>query len=236
MTRTTRILAALATLASTLTVPALAAEPGFYVSASLGHAEEDPKSNGTLIGIGLFPTSLQRVYPTRVEVDDSDVAWGATVGYRINPYVAAELEYVDFGTADISEHYDLATILPTLIGGPVGTPVLISPADLTRTFSSRIKGPALSVLGTLPVGKNWDLFLRAGALFADRTVGVGQSIGIGDNTFGSTVWLAGAGVDWSVANRWAVRAEYQRTGKLDGNFLIGGTELERISLSVLFRL
>ncbi len=236
MTRTTRILGAFATLASIFTVPAFAAEPGFYVSASLGHAEEDPKSNGTTIGIGFFSPSFQQVYPTRVEVDNSDVAWGATVGYRINPDVAAEVEYVDFGTADISEHYDLATILPNLPGFPGGTPISINPPELTRTFSSRIKGPALSVLGTVPVGKNWDLFLRAGALFADRKVGVGQSIGLGDNTFGSTVWLAGAGVDWSVANRWAVRAEYQRTGKLDGNFLIGGTELERISLSVLFRL
>lgn len=236
MNCTTRILIAFTALASLFTVPALAAEPGFYLSASLGHAEEDAKSNGTNFAVGFFPAQIQHIDPTRVDVDDSGAAWGAAVGYRINRYLAAEVEYMDFGTADVSEHYDLATLLPNLPGVPSGTPIIISPAELTRTYSSKVSGPALSVLGTLPVSKTWDLFLRAGVLFADRKIEMGQSIGLGDNTFGSTVWLVGAGADWSFANRWAVRAEYQHTGKLDNNFLVGETELQRVSLSVLFKL
>jgi len=236
MNHTTRIWIAFAALASTFTLPALAAEPGFYLGASLGRAEEDPKSNGTNIAIGLFPSQIQHIDPTRVDADDSGVAWGAAVGYRINSHFAAEVEYLDFGSSDISEHYDLATLLPTLPGLPTGTPVFGGPAELTRTYSSRIKGPALSVLGTLPVGKVWDLYLRAGVLFADREIEIGQAIGLGNNTFGSTVWLAGVGADWSFANRWALRAEYQHTGKLDSNFLAGETELERFALSVLFKL
>jgi hypothetical protein len=43
-------------------------------------------------------------------------------------------------------------------------------------------------------------------------------------------------VDWSFANRWEIRAEYQRTGELDSSLLAGESELERVSLSVLFRL
>jgi opacity protein-like surface antigen len=232
----TRIWIALAALASTFTVPALAAEPGFYLGASVGRAEEDPKSNGTNIAIGLFPSQIQHIDPTRVDADNSGAAWGAAAGYRFNRYIAAEVEYMDFGTADVSETYDLSAILPTLPGVPTGTPILITPAQLTRTYSSRVKGPALSMLGTLPVGKAWDLFLRAGVLFADRKIEVGQSIGLGDTTFGSTVWLAGVGADWSFANRWALRAEYQHTGKLDSNFLVGETELDRVALSVLFKL
>jgi opacity protein-like surface antigen len=235
MTRTTRISIAFAAVTSIFTVPALAAEPGFYLSASLGRAEESPKSSGTNISIGFFPSQIQRIYPTRVDADDSGAAWGAGVGYRFNRHVAAEIEYIDFGRADVSENYDLSAILPALPGVPIGTPVIITPAVLTRTYSSRVKGPALSVLGTLPVGKAWDLFLRVGVLFADREIEIGQSIGLGDNTFGSTVWLAGVGADWSFANRWAARAEYQHTGKLDNNFLTGETELERMSLSVLFK-
>jgi hypothetical protein len=236
MTRAISILIAFAALALSFNVPALAADRGFYFGASVGRAEEDPESIGSNFAIGLFPPTVWHIEPTRVDVDDSDVAWGATVGYRINRHVAAEVEYIDFGTADIAEHYDLASILPNLPGFPIGTPVLISPAELTRTYSSRVKGPALSVLGSLPLGETWDVFLRAGVLFADREIRIGQSIGLNGNTFGSTVWLAGAGVDWSFANRWAVRAEYQHTGKLERNFLIGETELERLSLSVLFRL
>src|SRR5262245_49606711 len=111
MNRTTRItLIASATLASLFAVPALAAEPGFYVGASLGRAEEDPRSNGIDVGLGFFPIQIQHIDPTSVETDDGDVAWGATLGYRINRYVAAEIEYIDFGTADITEHYDLTTL------------------------------------------------------------------------------------------------------------------------------
>lgn len=236
MNRTTRILIAAATLASILTVPAHAAEAGFYFGASAGHAEENPKSIGINVSLGLFPTQIQHLDATRVEVDDSSVAWGALVGYRVNRYVAAEVEYMDSGTAHISEHYDLTPLIPSLPGIPRGTPIIIAPVELTKTYSSRIRGPALSVLGTVPVGKAWDLFLRGGVLFADRKIEVSQSNGLGNNTFGSTVWLAGAGVDWSFVSRWAARAEYQRTGKLDGNSLIGQTDLERVSLSVRFRL
>ena len=227
MNRTTRILIAAAALTSIFTVPALAAEPGFYLSATAGHAEENPgKSLGTNIAFGFPPTAIQHIDPSSVDVDDSGVAWSVAVGYRLNPYFAAEVEYIDFGTADITEHYTFST-----------PPVPFFPAELTRPYSSKVKGPALSVLGSLPLGKGWDVFLRAGVLFADREVDIGQAVvGFNGNTFGSTVALGGVGVGWSTASRWAFRAEYQRTGSLDSSFLAGGTKLERISLSVLFKL
>ena len=224
MNRTTRILIA-AALTSVFTVPALAAEPGFYFSASVGRAEEDPESIGTNFAVGFPPTGITHIDPTRVDVDDSDVAWGVAVGYRINPYVAAEVEYLDFGTSHISEQYNIPF---------TGLPV--TSVNFTRGYSSHVKGPALTALGSLPLGKSWDVFLRAGVLFADREVDIGPAIGLSKNTFGSTVFLGGAGVDWSFTSGWAVRAEYQRTGKLDTSFSAGGTDLEGVSLSVLYKL
>ena len=230
MNRTTWILLASATLLSISATPALAAEPGFYLSASLGHAEEKPGKSvginiGTSVGFVPLPSAIQHIDPTRVDVGDSSLAGSVGVGYRINANVAVEAEYIDFGTADISEHYTLSTPLIPFV-----------PVELTRTYSSRVKGPALSVLGSVPVGKGWDVFVRGGVLFADREIRTNQTLGLNGNTFGSTVWHAGAGVDWSVASRCALRAEYQRTGSLDSSFLAGGTKLERISLSVLFNL
>jgi opacity protein-like surface antigen len=67
------------------------------------------------------------------------------------------------------------------------------------------------VLGSLPVGREFALFLRGGALFADREVHIPFSLGEGDITYGDTIWLAGAGVDWNLAKAWTMRAEYQRT-------------------------
>jgi len=224
MNRTTRTLIAVA-LTSLASLPALAADPGFYFSASVGRAEEDPESLGANFGLGFPPIGITHIDPTSVDVDDGDVAWGVAVGYRINPYVAAEVEYVDFGTSHVSEQYTLA--LP-------GIP--LTSTTFTRTYSSHVKGPALTALGTLPLGKSWDVFLRAGVLFADRDIDIGPAIGSSKNTFGSTVFLGGAGVDWAFTNGWALRAEYQQTGKLDSSFSAGGTDLQRVSLSVLYKL
>jgi hypothetical protein len=224
MTRTTWILLASTLLTTISATPTLAAEPGFYLSAGLGRAEEEPRSIGANFAVGFFPSTIVHVDPERVEVDEGDLAWSVAVGYRINSYVAAEVEYMDFGTTDIAETFRI----------PV--PPIPQVPTTTRRYSTRVTGPALSVLGTVPVGKRFDVFLRAGVLFADREVEIAQSIGLGDTTLGSTVWLAGAGVDMSFAERWAIRLEYQRTGETDDSILVGGTELERVALSVLFRL
>jgi hypothetical protein len=223
MNRKTWMIAS-AALTSISTVPVMAAEPGFYLSAAVGRTEESPESIGTNIALGFPPTAIFHIDPDRVDVDESDVAWSVAVGYRINPYLAAEVEYIDFGTTDISEHYAL---------GPLGSPPL--PSEFTRNYSSKVTGPALSILGSLPVGKAFEVFLRAGVLFADREFEFPLSTGL-DDKFASNVWLAGAGVGWSFASRWTIRAEYQRTDKLDETFLAGETELERMSLNVLFRL
>lgn len=211
-----------ASVALLTTAHAQAADAGFYLSAALGQAEEDPQSIGINLAIGFPPSGIVHIEPDAVDTDASGVAWSVALGYRVNRYFAAEVEYIDFSTTDISEHY---TIPPT-------PPV---PSELTRTYSSKVTGPALSVLGSLPLGKGFDVFLRGGVLFADREFEFPLSIGL-DDTFASTVWLAGAGASWSFANRWAIRAEYQRTGTLEETFLAGETELERMSLSVLFRL
>src|SRR4249920_2984190 len=79
-----------------------AAEPGFYVTASLGMGEEDPKSSGANFGNSI---GIVHAEPDSVVVDDGKLAWSVALGYRINKYLAGEMEYIDFGTTDVSEHY-----------------------------------------------------------------------------------------------------------------------------------
>ena len=201
---------------------ASAADAGFYVTASLGQGSEDPTSNGTNI------SNLQgivHVDPDRVAVDDGDLAWSVGLGYRINRYLAGEVEYVDFGTADISEHYDLGNSAPFPF-----------PTELDLQFRSHVTGPALSVLGTLPVGAQLEIFVRGGALFASREYSVGGNIRFGQHEkLASTVWLAGAGLTWSPAEHWGIRAEYQQSGDLDQSLISGETQVDRLTLSALYR-
>lgn len=198
-----------------------AAEPGFYVTATLGIGDEDPESAGTNVGnsMGIF-----HVEPDDIDVDDGKLAWSVGLGYRVNKYLAGEVEYIDFGTTEVTEHYSVNNI-----GAPIPFPT-----EFNLDYSSKVTGPALSLRGTLPVGEAFELYLRGGALFGSREYKLG--FGGLDEKFASTVWLAGAGVTWSFAKHWAIRAEYQQTGKLDESFVSGETRLRRMSLSALFNL
>jgi opacity protein-like surface antigen len=198
-----------------------AADPGFYVTATVGQGDENPKSNGTNIG---NMVGIVHVDPDRVEVNDGSVAWSVGLGYRINDYLAGEVEYVDFGTTDIHEHYNIPNSFPF-------------PAELDVFYSSKVTGPVLSMLGTLPISNDFELFLRAGALFASREYSQNGQIRFSgqDQKFASTVLLAGAGASWSFAKHWGVRAEYQQSGSLGESLITGETKVKRLSLSALYR-
>ena len=92
-------------------------DTGFYLSAGVGRAEEDPgKSIGTNFSIGFPPAGIVHLEPDRVDVDSGDTAWSVGVGYRFSRYVAAEVEYLDFGTTEITEYYNFdGTAIPRSI-------------------------------------------------------------------------------------------------------------------------
>jgi hypothetical protein len=146
-------LSVFATVLCLVTDSADAAEPGFYVTAALGLGEEDPESAGTNVGnsMGIF-----HVEPDQIAVDDGKSAWSVGLGYRINRYLAGELEYIDFGTTDVTEHYTVNNV------------PFPFPTEFSLDYSSSVTGPALSLLGTLPMGERFELFLRGGALFGSR--------------------------------------------------------------------
>ena len=191
--------------------------------AGLGLAEEDPgKSNGISLSFGFPASGILHIEPDSVEVDSGDVAWSVGVGYRFTRYIAAEVEYLDLGTTDYTEHYTFDSPFP------------VDSGQITHNYSSSMTGLSVSALGSLPVGKGFELFLRGGALFVDREVSIPLALGTGDNTFGDTVWLGGAGVGWNPADRWSLLAEYQRTGEFGSTLSAGEAAAESLSLRVRF--
>jgi opacity protein-like surface antigen len=200
---------------------AQAGEPGFYLAATGGMGDENPKSNGINFGNS---QGVIHIDPDQVEINDGSFAWGVALGYRINDYLSGEVEYADFGNTDVHEHYTVPN------PGPIPFP-----SEFDLDYSSRVTGPVLSIVGTLPVGRSFELLLRGGALFASREYTVNGQFGGQQQKFASTVWVAGAGAAWSFAERWGVRAEYQRTGALEETLVTGETRVTRISLSALYR-
>ena len=80
-----RFTLAAAALAVTFSSSGFAAGSNFYASISAGDADND-------MGIG---TSADYI------VDDSDLAYGLSVGYRINRYFAIEAGYQDLGESSV---------------------------------------------------------------------------------------------------------------------------------------
>jgi hypothetical protein len=203
---------------------------GFYLGASGGTATHDVSNGGAqntiLVGIGGL--GVFTVPRSSLETDDDSTGWRGLVGYRFTRYLAAELEYLDFGTSEIHETYVVEDFFPV-------------PASLTleRDFTTDVSGPALSALGKLPVGESFELFVRAGVLFADSKVRNGQlrlPPAPTSTTYADRVLIGGVGVDWNFAGRWSARLEYQRSKNIEPNLEIAESHVELISLGVLFRL
>lgn len=250
---------------------AAAADKGFYVGAAGGRSEQSldkqagigPTPVAIIAGVPSFtpvpdpvvgfvgvirdpaipiflppgyPVSAIAVFvPGELSADETDVGWNFSLGYRVNKYLAAELAYVDSGEASLVQHYEP---LPSIL--PIPTPV----TEFNRSYSVTSRGPALSILGTLPIGAEWEVFLRGGVLFAKqeveaRTTAVGGTMTTGqqlDRDFSDEVVTLGTGVQWNFLPRWTARLEYQRTDDLQANEIMGESRIDQASLSVLFGL
>lgn len=236
-----------------------AADPGFYIGAAGGRSEQSlDKQAGvgpappviSLPDFNPFPTTPGRLpvippllpppaygavlLPAGFTADETDVGWNFSLGYRVNKYLAAELAYVDSGEASLVEHYRPAAGL-----SPTPTPM----SEITRGYSVTSRGPALSVLGSLPLSSQWELFVRGGVLFAKQEVEMRtratSGIVVGgqlDRDFSDEVVTVGAGVQWAFLPRWTARLEYQRTDDLQANEIMGESRIDQASLSVLFGL
>jgi hypothetical protein len=233
MNRSTAWCVPLATLA--LSSVAQAAEPGFYFAASASRVEHDldgypgipvaivtpslPPGFGGIRPTPIAPGPISPSPPyaevawTR-EINEVDAGFSATVGYRVNRYFAAELSYIDFGEYERIDRYSISPPVRYELG---------------------VSGPSLSVLGSLPLGEQWELFLRGGVLFADQEASTKVFSSTFRQNYSDEVIMAGAGVQWSFAKRWATRLEYQRTDDLKYDDT-GESTIDQASLSVVFKL
>ena len=240
-----------------------AADPGFYIGAAGGRSTQrlDKQAGvgpiptamitppGGFVGVpyprlgeppfNLFPfppgagVAYQVLLPDGLSADETDVGWNVAVGYRVNKYLAAELAYVDSGEASLVEHYR---------SSPGVSPIAVS--EIMRSYTVTSRGPALTVLGSLPLSSQWEVFVRGGVLFAEqeveaRTRAVGGSAIVApqiDRSFSDQVVTVGAGVQWAFLPRWTARLEYQRTDDLQANEIMGESRIDQASLSVLFGL
>jgi opacity protein-like surface antigen len=167
----TAVLAA-AALAAAAGVQAQDNEAGFYAGG----------------GVGSFNLDIDNPDDVEETIDrysSDDTAWKAFGGWRMSPYFALELAYVNLGSPDDE-------IFP-------GTRLTVE-----------TDGFAPYVVGTLPIGDWFEVFAKAGYYWYDVTTRVDTPLGTfndkeSDDTF---TWTAGLGVNFF--ERVNVRLEYEQ--------------------------
>jgi len=198
-------------------VQSMAAEPGFYAGGDIGVvAPTIEKSDG----VSFFtPSGTRHLSPEAIRFDESELGWSALIGYRVNSFLAAELAYLDFGSIDVEESFDLSD----------------DPADPQLTFvdfNSQVSGPMVSVMGLVPLPGNFEAFGRAGVLWARQEIQLARHFSFND---GEERWALGLGVQVELSRRWSGRLEYQRFEEIDGTVVSGELRLERIQLGTTYR-
>lgn len=135
-------------------------------------------------GVGYFrlkAENIQGPQPITGEFDAEDVSFKAFAGWRFNPYLAVELDYIDFGrpNEDVS-----------------GVEV-----------NASIDGVAPYLMGTLPLGP-LELFAKAGYLFYDLKVEVaGQKVSSVSGDKDDLIYAAGLGI--TIFGHLNARLEYE---------------------------
>lgn len=229
------------------------ADPGFYFGASGGQAKYDfdlPAPAGGVIGflppVAGFapdPTFVFRpdpgspVFITPVPFaafvaarpvlwlpgdDEEGTSWGVGGGYRFNRYLALEASYVNLGTLNATH--------------VIGVPAVLGGGALTFHRELETTGPALAAFGILPISDSWELFVRAGIMFADTDLTTRINGSRNSISFDSEPTTLGAGAQFDWQDHWSARLEFQRSFDLGGDDVASEADVDAVSLSVLYRL
>lgn len=186
-----------------------AAEAGFYVGGFYGTSDMDV-SNSQFTGFAdSIYASLAYVPDTFSNTFDAKAkGYGFFGGYRLYQSLAVEGGFMQLGGVKYRERSSGTVTLRT-VSGPQDFAT-----DATLNIDSQISGIAVSALGILPLSYNAEIYARGGALFATHKLHIyyDDIVGslVGEPSESDVDFLAGAGFSYTLAEIYAVRAEFIR--------------------------
>lgn len=220
------LLVAIAALSTAISASADARDAGFYVGVDAGQSTLDvDKSDLDTAILWAVDQSGFSVISATSDLDDSDTTYSVFAGYRFLPYLAVELSWLDVGKASYN-----AT--GTITDG-------FSTADIEIGADAEVSGPALSVLGIYPFNEHWEVFGRAGVMFAETELSAGVPIpGLG--TFSDSIsadteeFLWGAGISYNFNDQIGARVEYAQVLDAGDQDETGEGDVDRIVLGISY--
>jgi OOP family OmpA-OmpF porin len=204
---------------------AQAAEVGFYIGGQYGQTEKelniqdfDAYTLGPRVfqGLGFTPTSFSS------SMDDSFNGYGFYGGYRFTRHLAVEGGYFNLGS------FKYRAKAMGLIGNNL-------PSNAAFNYDGETSGITAAVLGVWPMSYRWEIYGRAGVLFASNTASLyyadTQGPGRDELSENSVDMLAGIGTSLNFLEIYDLRLEYQRVFDA-GDKAIGEGDADTLSIGV----
>jgi OOP family OmpA-OmpF porin len=196
---------------------------GWYFGVTGGQAEAADLSKAELDEIVVDAFSIAGEVDGTSTLDDSDTSFSLFGGYRVSQYFAVEVGYVDFGTA---KYRASGTVDP------------LGPASYSADFE--VAGFTATAVGAVPIGTMFDVHGRAGVLFADTEITETATI----STFSASEsysadsqdFFYGLGVGLQVGQNWSFSLDWQQFKDVGDDDETGESDVNRLSLGVIYKL
>jgi hypothetical protein len=194
---------------------AIAVDRGFYLGASGGQSSSDTDVDFDIISDDAGFTVRSS------DLNDKDDGYSVFGGYRFFRYLAVEAEYLHLG--------EVRYTAQGTVRGLGSTPYLL-------TLGLKTRGVTGSVLGTVPLSDHFELFGRAGFLFANTDITgtlTGSGVNVYDTQSGDELYSqAGIGAALNFQKHWTARFEFRAYRDVSDD----DEGLNYTSLSIIYRL
>lgn len=221
LTTNSRFLARSATvvvaLAGTTFAFAQSSQSPFYVGGALGASMTDGNYSSQVQAAGAPRSGY--TFNSAQRGGGSEFAGRLYAGYRVNPMIALELGYSNFGSHDVS--YRLNKNGQFL---PANSPYVVN-------GHNKLDGITLDVVGTLPINSLFSVNARAGVMATNlrynesisNPVAINGTPGIELSTFGApkehqTRFHWGVGTSYQLNPKLALTLDYQRVQGVGNTF------------------
>lgn len=204
-------LAGVAAIALAVMPDTAAAAPGAYMAGTVGQSSADLHStsnirlNSQMVNAWSTTHDISMITWTDTQLDRGDRGFEIALGYQFSPHLALEGAYINLG--------DITYRAPISVGATFD-----EMSEATSTVQAGRAGPALSMVGSWPLGSRFSVDARAGTFFGKSTAKVtyalvGEGPSHAQSSRRETRLLLGAGVNWSVSPKTDLRLGYTRFGR-----------------------